>query len=246
MRHGSSSSSLLKRRQDTTANQQYRQTGTMAGERRHHGPRTSILDTQAHSDEGQQTLRRLGSNVPWYESSSTEPRYYRLPQIHGRAYLDSLLQNSELPPSHVQQLSQHHRLDKTIHLKNSSRHAFSMDLPQHISPQQEQWVSPQEDVRQDSAQARVTGRDSSGSRPSRKQFFTGDQLQQSHQIPHQVTEILDPGGKHRIDSPAMTTSPRGLRQMNQRQDQLETTQSKKLGIVAVEQQIRLDLCHSIP
>ncbi len=135
---------LLKRGQDPTANQQCRQTGTLAGERRHHGPGTSILDTQVHSDEGGQTFRRLGSNVPWYESSSTEPRYYRLPQLHGRAYLDSLLQNSELSPSHVQQLSQCRQLDKAIHLKNSSHHAISMDLPQHISPQQDQRVSPQE------------------------------------------------------------------------------------------------------
>ncbi len=104
-----------------------------------------------------------------------------------------------------------------------------MDLPQHISPQQDQRVSPQEDVRQVSARAQVTDRDSSGRRPSRKQFFTGDQLQQSHQIPHQETEILDPGGKRRIDSPATTTSLRGSCQKNQRQGQLETPQSKTIG-----------------
>ncbi len=48
--------------------------GTMAGERWHHGPGTSILDTQVHTDEGRQTLCRHGSDVPWYESSGTESR----------------------------------------------------------------------------------------------------------------------------------------------------------------------------
>jgi hypothetical protein len=76
-------------------------------------------------------------------------------------YIYSLLRNSELPLSHVQQLSQRCQLGKAIHLKTPSRHALSMDPLQHISPQQDQWVPPQEEVRRDSAQARVTGRDSS-------------------------------------------------------------------------------------
>ncbi len=194
----------------------------MAGERQHHGPRTSIIETQVQTDAGQHTLHKHGSNVPWYEGCGTESRYYRLSQFHGRVYFDSLLQNTELPPSHVQQLSQRRWLDKAIHLETPSRHALLMDLPQHISPRQNQRVPPQEEVRRDNAQARVTGRKSPGRRSSGKPIFTGDQLQQPFQIPHQVTEILDLGSKHRIDHLMMSTGTRGSRQTNQRQCQSET------------------------
>jgi hypothetical protein len=53
-----------------------------------------------------------------------------------------------------------------------------MDLPEHISTQQDQQIPPQEEVRGDNAGARVSGKDSPGRHPSGKQFFIGNQLQQ--------------------------------------------------------------------
>ncbi len=62
---------------------------------------TGILDTQAHTNAGRQTLCRHGSNVPLYEGSGMKPRHDRLSQLHGRAHFDTFLQNTELPPGHV-------------------------------------------------------------------------------------------------------------------------------------------------
>jgi hypothetical protein len=56
--------------------------------------------------------------------------------------------------------------------KNTSRHTLPMDLPQYLSPQQDKRLPPQEEVRRDSPQARVAGRNSPGRCPSQKLIFT--------------------------------------------------------------------------
>jgi hypothetical protein len=76
---------------------------------------------------GDKPFPELGAMSPCMKGQ--EPRYHWLPQFHGRVHFDPFLGNTELPPGHVQQLSQWNQLGKTIHLKTPTCHTLSMDLP---------------------------------------------------------------------------------------------------------------------
>ncbi len=106
-----------------------------------------------NSDAGQQTICKIGNNISLYEGNSQELRYHRILQLHGRVYFDPVLRNTEFSLGHVQQLLQQSQLDKEIHLKTPTCHTFPMNLPEHISTQQDQQIPPQEEVRGDNSGA---------------------------------------------------------------------------------------------